>query len=145
MAENLLFWFVQLPGWALFLYLAYAQCPAAIRYEWGVRMGTQEPETQITPVGRAFWWGLALADLVFYTPLLGLGLAGQALGAGWAVPVLAAALGVTVYWPIASLATVAAARGAPGWSLPKERDYWIVLPIMTGWAVLALLGLVLLA
>lgn len=108
-------------------------------------MGTQEPEERITRVGTAFWWGLALADLVFYTPLLGFGLLGQALGWGWFPPVLAAALGVTVYWTIASLATVAAAQGAPGWSLPKERDYWIVLPIIAGWGLLALIGLILVA
>ena len=141
MTDTLLFWFIQLPGWALFFYLVYAQCPAAIRYEWGVRMGTQEPVERITEVGKAFWWGLALADLLFYTPLLGIGLAGQAFGSTWALPVLAAALGVTVYWPVACLAAVAAARGAPGWSLPKERDYWIVLPVIAGWAGLALLGL----
>ncbi|MDV7142726.1 hypothetical protein R3X27_08525 [Tropicimonas sp. TH_r6] len=139
MLESVTFWFVQVPGWALFGYLAIAQCPAAIRYEIGVRMGSQEPEERITRVGRAFWWGLAVADLVFYTPLLGLALLGQALGAPWAPALLAAALGVTVYWPIASLATVADARGAPGWSLPKERDYWRVLPVIAGWGALALL------
>ncbi len=141
--ETFVFWFVQLPGWALFTYLAIAQCPPALRYEFGVRMGTQEPAERITRVGQAFWWGLALADLVFYTPLLGLGLLGQALGAGWATVPLAAALGITVYWPIACLATVVDARGAPGWSLPRERDYWIVLPVIATWglAALVLVGL----
>lgn len=139
MLEPFAFWFVQLPGWALFLYLVIAQCPPAIRYDWGVRMGTQEPEDRITPVGKAFWWGVALADLVFYTPLLGLALLGHALGQGWAMPLLAAALGVTVYWPIFCLGAVADARDAPGWSLPKEREYWIVLPIIAGWGLLSLL------
>ncbi|WP_068110354.1 hypothetical protein [Tropicimonas marinistellae] len=139
MTQSLAFWSIQGPGWILFLYLAIAQCPSAFSYALGVRMGTQEPEARITRVGTAFWWGLALADLVFYTPILGLGLFGHALGLEWGTLILAAALGVTIYWPIACLATVAAARGAPGWSLPKERDYWIVLPLIAGWATLALL------
>ena len=55
---------------------------------------------------------------------------------------LGAALGVTVYWPIACLWTVKTARGAAGWDLPKERQYWTVLPIIAGWGAL---GLVLLS
>jgi len=132
------FWIIQIPGWLLFVYLVVAQCTAAFSYRLGVRMGTQEPASQITDVGAAFWWALAFADLVFYTPVLGIGLAGHALGTGWYVLVLGAALGITVYWPVVSLATVRAARNAPGWSLPKEGQYWKVLPVISGWGFLAL-------
>jgi len=135
------FWFIQVPGWLLFLYLVVAQCASAISYQLGIRMDMQEPAEQITEVGVAFWWGLAFADLVFYTPLLGLGLIGHFLVADWVPLVLGAALGVTVYWPIVSLATVRAARDAPGWSLPKESQYWVVLPLIAGWG---LVGIVLL-
>lgn len=135
---NIWFLFIQIPGWALLLYLIVAQCPAAFSYKLGVRMGTQEPAEDITEVGAAFWWGLAFADLVFYTPLLGLGLIGQFLGADWAPLVLGAALGTTVYWPIASLATVKAARKAQGWSLRKERQYWFVLPLIALWGLVAI-------
>ncbi|MDJ0822644.1 MAG: hypothetical protein QNJ09_12660 [Paracoccaceae bacterium] len=140
---DIAFWIVQGPGWLLALYLAIAQMPSAFRYEIGVRMGTQEPAERITPVGVALFWGFALADLVVYVPLLVAGLIGHATAAGWAGLVLGAALGITLYWPIQCLATVYKARGAPGWQLPKERDYWIVLPIIAGWAALAL-GLLLL-
>lgn len=140
MAE-LVFWFVQAPGWLLFLYLLFAQCVSAFSYQLGVRMGTQEPAEQITEVGAAFWWALAFADLVFYTPILGLGLVAHALDLDWATLVLGAALGATIYWPIASLATVWKARGAPGWSLPKERQYWVVLPLIAGWGFVALVAL----
>ncbi|MCP4072834.1 MAG: hypothetical protein GY742_14025 [Hyphomicrobiales bacterium] len=135
---GLTFWFIQLPGWLLFFYLAIAQCTAAINYQLGVRMGTQEPAEQITEVGVAIFRGLAFADLVFYTPLLGLGLIGHMLGSGWTFPAIGAALGITAYWPIVSLATVKAARGKPGWNLPKERQYWIVLPIIALWGFLGL-------
>jgi len=130
---NALDWMILLPGGLLFAYLAVAQCLSAVSYDLGVRMGAQEPPEQITEVGAAFWWGLALADLAFYTPLLGAGLIGFWLQTGWADIVLAAALGVTVYWPLASLATVWRARGAAGWSLPKEGQYWVVLPVIAAW------------
>jgi len=132
------FWFIQVPGWLLFIYLAVAQCVAAISYELGVRMGTQEPASRVTRVGVAFWKGFAGADLVFYTPLLGLGLAGHALGADWGRTALAAGLGVTVYWPVVCLWTVHAARGAPGWDLPNERQYRVVLPLISCWALVGL-------
>jgi hypothetical protein len=66
-------------------------------------------------------------------------LVGHVLGSSWAGVVLGAALGVTVYWPIACLWTVKAARGAVGWDFPKELQYWIVLPAIAGWGALGLL------
>ena len=106
-------------------------------------MGTQEPAHRITEVGVAFFKGYAGADLIFYVPLLGLGLIGHFLGSSWADVVLGAALGVTVYWPIACLWTVNAARGAVGWDLPKEGQYWIVLPAIAGWGAIGLVLLLL--
>ena len=50
------------------------------------------------------------------------------------MPLLGAALGITVYWPVLSLAAVVAARDAAGWSLPGETAYWIVLPPIALWA-----------
>lgn len=138
MTGSLEFWTLQLPGWLLVLYLLVAQCTAAFSYQFGVRIGTQEPAARITEIGVAIFWGFALADLVFYTPLLALGLAGRLAEATWSGVVLGAALGITVYWPIVCLATVARARNAPGWTLPKERDYWIVLPLIALWGFWAL-------
>lgn len=135
---NSAFWFVQIPGWLLFVYLVYAQCLPAFQYELGVRLGTQEPAENVTEVGAAFWWALAFADLIVYTPLLGLGLVGHALESEWSFLVLGAALGITVYWPIVCLATICAARNATNWNLPKERQYWIVLPIISLWGAFAL-------
>ena len=136
--SNIAFWVIQVPGWLLFAYLVVAQCTAAVSYALGVKMGTQEPAERITDVGVAFFKGYAGADLIFYVPLLGLGLFGHAVGASWSAILLGAALGITVYWPIACLWTVSAARGAKGWDLPKEEQYWMVLPIIGGWAALGL-------
>ena len=136
--SNIAFWVIQVPGWLLFAYLVVAQCTAAVSYALGVKIGTQEPAERITEVGVAFFKGYAGADLIFYVPLLGLGLFGHAVGASWSAVLLGAALGITVYWPIACLWTVSAARGAKGWDLPKEEQYWMVLPIIGGWAALGL-------
>ena len=136
--DGWVFWAVQGPGWLLLAYILVAQGLSALSYDLGVRMGAQEPASRITPVGAAFWWALAFADLVLYAPLLGAGLAGHWTGADWGRPVLAAALGITLYWPLVSLALVARAHGAPGWHLPKERQYWLVLPLIAGWAGWAL-------
>jgi hypothetical protein len=136
------FWFLQVSGWLFAADLLYAQAVPAINYELGVAMGTQEPATQITEVGAAFWYGFAFGDAVFYIPLLIVGLIAFAKGRDWGRGVLIAAMGITVYWPIVCLSAVVTARGAPGWSLPKESDYWIVLPVIALWGVWGLWWLI---
>ena len=136
--SDITFWIIQVPGWLLLAYLLAAQCTAAVNYALGVRMGTQEPAERISEVGVAFFKGYAGADLVFYVPLLGVGLIGHASGASWSGIMLGAAMGITVYWPVACLWTVKAARGAKDWDLPKEEQYWLVLPIIAGWAAVGL-------
>lgn len=141
--SNIAFWIIQIPGWLLFAYLVTAQCTAAVNYTLGVKMGTQESAERISEVGVAFFKGYAGADLVFYVPLLGAGLLSHAYGAPWSSTALGAALGITVYWPIACLWTVIVARGAKDWDLPKEEQYWLVLPIIAGWSALGLVLLLL--
>jgi len=136
------FWVVQGPGWLLVLYLLYAQAIPAFNYQLGVRLGTQEAAESITEVGTAFFYGFAFGDLVTYIPLLLAGLVGHWFGRSWSRVVLGAALGITVYWPIVSLAALVAARDAAGWSLPSERDFWIVLPLIALWAAFGLWHLV---
>ena len=120
------------------MYLVYAQAIPALDYELGVRMGTQESAASITEVGAAFWYGFAFADLVAYIPLLAIGLWGYYVGLTWARVVLAAALGITVYWPTVVLAAAVVARGVPGWDLQNEAAYWIVLPLIALWGALGL-------
>lgn len=127
------FWAIQGPGWLLLIYLIYAQAIPAFDYDLGVAMGTQEPAEQITDVGVAFWYGFAFGDLVTYIPLLAMGLIGYWLGQAWGRMLLAAALGITVYWPVVCLAAVVAARNATGWNLADEMSFWIVLPVISLW------------
>ena len=67
-----------------------------------------------------------------YVPLLGLGL--------WTYPLhpvyLAAALGITVYWPTVCLVAAIGARQTPGWSL-DDRLFQIILPLIILWALWA--------
>lgn len=128
-------WMLLVPGWVLLLYLMYAQAIPAFDYDIGVSMGTQEPAEQITEVGVAFYYGFAFGDLVVYIPLLALGLIGYGLRRTWGSIMLVAALGITVYWPVVNLAAAVAARPAPGWNLPNESVYWIVLPLITVWGI----------
>jgi len=135
MKREISFWLLHIPGWLLLLYLIYAQAIPAFDYDMGVVMGTQEPAEQITEVGAAFWYGFAFGDLVSYIPLLAIGLLGHLTGKMWGRVILAAALGITIYWPIVCLAAVVAARDAPGWNIANETHYWIVLPLITLWGV----------
>lgn len=128
------FWIVQVPGWLLLVYLVYAQAIPAFDYDLGIVMGTQESAEQITEVGVAFWYGFAFADATIYVPLLVAGLIGHWRGQLWGRVLLAAALGISVYWPIVSLAAIVAARNASGWNLGDATAYWIVLPLIIIWA-----------
>jgi len=131
-------WTILTPGWLLFFYLCYAQGITAFSYELGVKMGTQESAAIITEVGAAFWYGFAFADLVFYMPILLIGLIGYMLDKSWGNITLAAALGITVYWPIVCLAAMVDARQAAGWAISSEAPYWIVCSLIMIWGLWAL-------
>ncbi|HBD08816.1 MAG TPA: hypothetical protein DCZ69_11195 [Syntrophobacteraceae bacterium] len=134
------FWALQIPGWLLLIYLIYAQGITAFRYDLGVAMGTQEPAEMITEVGTAFWHGFAFADLLTYIPILLVGLMGHLRAARWGRIWMAAALGITVYWPIVCLTALVNARGAPGWNIADETPYWVVLPVIAAWGAWGLVA-----
>lgn len=134
------FWALQIAGWLLLIYLIYAQGITAFGYDLGVAMGTQEPATMITEVGAAFWYGFAFGDSLTYIPFLLVGLMGHLRAARWGRIWMAAALGITVYWPIVCLAALVHARGALGWNIASEVPYWIVLPMITAWGAWGLVA-----
>ena len=96
-------------------------------------MGTQDPADVVTEVGVAFWKGFSFADMLFYIPLLGYALATYDDVTQKNKTYLAAALGITVYWPIVCLKAAISARGAPGWSL-DDRPFLLLLPLIILWA-----------
>ena len=133
------FWLLQIPGWLLLIYLIYAQGMSAFSYDLGVSMGTQEPIEVVTEVGAAFWYGFAFGDLLVYIPILLIGLIGHFRLQRWGQMWFAAALGITIYWPVVCLAALVDARGAQGWNISDETAYWIVLPVITIWGLWGLL------
>jgi len=133
--RRIAFWMLQVPGWLLLIYLIYAQGISAFGYELGVAMGTQESAEVITEVGAAFWYGFAVGDLLTYIPILLIGLIGHLRSTYWGRPALAAALGITVYWPVVSIAAVVDARDAAGWNLSNELPYWVVCLLIAAWGV----------
>ena len=116
-------WALQATGWLFLAYLIYAQLIPVFDYQLGVEMGTQEFAEQVTEVGAAYWKAFAFGDLVTYAPLLLAGLIGHLLRRRWGRIALAAALGITVYWPIVSLAAVHSARRVEGWMLSNPIEY----------------------
>ena len=136
------FWMLQVPGWFLLVYLLVAQGITAFGYELGVKMGTQEPVETITEVGAAFWYGFALGDLLTYIPILLAGLIGHMRAHTWGRVLFAAALGITVYWPLVCLVALVDARDAHGWSIANETPFWIVLPLIALWGAWGLWALV---
>jgi hypothetical protein len=142
MKRDIEFWSIQGPGWLLLAYLVYAQAIPAFDYDLGITMGTQESAEQISDVGVAFWYGFAFGDLVTYIPILAMGLIGCWLGRMWGHMLLAAAFGITVYWPVVCLAAVVDARDAAGWNLTGEAAYWVVLPLIALWGAWGLWYLV---
>ena len=132
------FWALQIPGWLLLIYLIYAQGISAFDYQLGVAMGTQEPVEVVTEVGVAFWYGFAVGDILIYIPILCVGLIGHLRRAHWGRIALAAALGITVYWPVVSLAALVDARGAAGWNVSSEMPYWVVCLLIAAWGACGL-------
>jgi hypothetical protein len=139
--RGLAFWALQAPGWLLLLYLVLAQGITAFSYDLGVSMGVQESAEEITEVGAAFWYGFALGDLLVYIPLLIAGLIGHILGRQWGNVGLAAALGITIYWPIVCLAAMVDARDAAGWNLSSEMQYWVGCLLIAAWGAWGLIYL----
>jgi hypothetical protein len=133
------FWMLQIPGWLLLMYLIYAQGITAFGYDLGVAMGTQEPAETVTEVGAAFWYGFAVGDLLTYIPILILGLIGHLRMTQWGRIAMAAALGITVYWPVVCLAAMVDARDAVGWNISNEAPYWIVLTLIAAWGLWGLI------
>ena len=129
---------MQCPGWALLLYLVYSQAIAAINYEHGLLFAAWERSAALAESDIGVWYGFVLADLVVYVPLLAAGLSGIWLGAPWRRPVFGAALGITLYWPVAILATIVATRESNQSVLTSDPVYWVMLPLIVVWALWAM-------
>ena len=106
-------------------------------------MKTQEPVEVIGPIGMAFYKAFSVADTFVYLPILISGLllhlsTGDSPDNKSSLILLAAAYGITVYWPIDCLAAVIYAKGS--WNLQEETEaeYLMVLPVIALWGLACL-------
>ena len=106
-------------------------------------MKTQEPVEVIGPIGMAFYKAFSVADTFVYLPILISGLllhlsTGDSPDNKSSLILLAAAYGITVYWPIDCLAAVIYAKGS--WNLQEEAEaeYFLVLPVIALWGLVCL-------
>ena len=118
--------------------LPIGQTMAVIDYDFAVRLGMQEPASQITEIGVALNKGFGAADTLVYLPLFAIGLVGYWRGRSWGLIPLAAALGITAYWPVLCLYFLYAARNAPGFATSNYGLYLAILVPIFLYAVWAL-------
>ena len=125
------FWFLIAVTSALtFLYLL-GQTMAFIYYDFTVMIGLQEPAEEVTEIGVAFNKGFGVGDTVVYLPLLIAGIIGMIRRKQWGLFSMAAALSITIYWPIVCLATLFFAKGSPGFNFSDYTSYSILLLIIS--------------
>ncbi|HEY4774519.1 MAG TPA: hypothetical protein VIH40_06835 [Xanthobacteraceae bacterium] len=133
------FWVLEGVGILLCVLLLAGQTVALIDYDLTVSLGLQEPASEITEIGVIFNKAFGAADTFLYLPLLVIGLVGFWFRRMWGTIALAAALGITAYWPIFSLYALYAAIGTPGFTFSRHTSYtFMLVPI----SVYALWGLV---
>jgi hypothetical protein len=118
-----------LTGVAIFICvtLPVGQTMSLIDYDLTVAWGLQEPASAVTAMGVVLNKAFAAADTAVYLPLVAIGVVGLWLGKAWGMIALAAALGITAYWPIEVLYFIYAARGLPGFTLGHHTVYTLVL------------------
>ena len=111
------------------------QTMAIIDYSFTVSTGLQEPAEEITEVGVAFNKGFGWADTLIYIPLLITGIIGllQKKIFGWYC--MAAAMAITIYWPIVILTTLFYARSIPEFSFSDYVSYTILLTLIVVFGV----------
>ena len=69
------------------------------------------------------------------------GLIGHLCAQTWGKVIFAAALGITLYWPLVCLVALVHARDATGWDVADETPYWVSLPFIALWGAWGLWAL----
>lgn len=117
------FWMLIIGGAVFSCAFIAGQTLSLIDYERTVAWGLQEPGHAIGITGRAYNFGFAFADTVFYVPVLAVGLWGLWSRKAWARVVMAAALGISVYWPVVCTAALMFGQGQPGFGYAAPEAY----------------------
>lgn len=125
------FWFLIGVGTILNIMYLIGQTMAIINYDFTVSMDLQEPVTEITEVGVALNKGFGLGDTFIYMPLFIAGIIGLIRRSTVGFYMMIGAMGITIYWPVVSLATLYYAKSAAGWRFNDYTSYTIVLSLIT--------------
>ena len=120
------------------LLLLVGQGVGLVNYDYATRLGLQEPKELIGPFGVAMNRCFCIADVLVYTPLTLAALVGMVQQRTWSLPVTAAVLGISAYWPIITTSMLLLLPGVPGYSFEPPVFYW---PIMIGLSFTSLAGL----
>ena len=121
------FWILISFGILLNILYLFGQTMALISYDFTVRIGLQEPIEDITAIGIALNKGFGLGDSLVYMPLFILGILGLFKRTVWGYYTMSAAMGITIYWPVVSIATVFFAMGSEGWNFGDYTSYSFLL------------------
>lgn len=117
------FWPLMICGGLLTAVYILGQGVAVIDYERAVAWGFQEPANDVGITGLAFNLGFAFADMLFYVPILIVGLWGLWHRKAWGLPAMAAALGISVYWPTVCTIALVFGHGQAGFGYPDALTY----------------------
>jgi hypothetical protein len=117
---------------AIILNILYVlgQTMAPISYDFAVSIGLQEAVEEITEVGVAMNKGFGFGDTVVYMPLFIAGIIGLFKRTTWGFYCMAAALGITLYWPVVCMSILVFALGAEGWGFTDYTSYSVLLGII---------------
>jgi len=97
----------------LLLLLLIGQVGALIHYDLMVKLGLQESKEIVGDMGVAINKGFAAGDTIIYAPLIILGMIGLWFKKTWGMILMAAAFGISAYWPMVCLHFLFFSKGLP--------------------------------
>lgn len=122
--------------WLIMAYLVFdlvfilvGQTASLFAYDFTVRMGLQESVEAVSEYGVQMNRAFGLADTVVSIPLMLLSLVGFAGRRPWVIPILAAFMGISIYWPVYCTGLFLFLKGVPGYNLVPGMGYGIVLAL----------------
>ena len=125
------FWILMIFGVLILLMLIMGQTMSFINYEFAVSIGLQESEKAVGKMGVTVNKAFGVGDTMIYLPIMLAGLIGLWLKKTWGLFTMAAAMGITAYWPMVCLFVLIFSEGTPGFNFDDFTTYTIVLTSIT--------------
>lgn len=125
------FWVILIVGLIWGVWLILGQTMSFINYDFTVSISMQESKDIIGEMGVAINKGFGVADTLIYLPLWLAGLVGLWRKKAWGLFLMAAAFGITAYFPVVCLFWLLFARGITDFRFTNFTTYTILLTIFT--------------